>query len=78
MQRNDLYLLKHKTHPAIELVKPYEENSPINNYLKESDNNIYHYCYEVFRLKEVEKELKKQFRFLMCQSQSQQYCLIID
>lgn len=62
LQEVDLYLLKHKTHPAIELVKPYNENSPVNIYLKENDNNIYHYCYEVSCFEEIEKDLKKQFR----------------
>ena len=62
LQKVDLYLLKHKTHPSIELVKPYDDNSPVNNYLKESDNNMYHYCYEVLSFEEVEKALKKQFR----------------
>ena len=62
LQKVDLYLLEHKSHPKIELVKPYNEESPIAVYLKENDNHIYHYCYEVPDFDEVVKELKKSFR----------------
>ena len=62
LQKVDLYLLEHETHPSIELVKPYDEESPVNGYLKENDNNIYHYCYEVSNFDKVINELKKEFR----------------
>ena len=62
LQKVDLYLLEHKNHPSIELVKPYNMESPIEVYLKENDNQIYHYCYEVPDFDEVVKELKKSFR----------------
>lgn len=62
LQKVDLYLLEHKNHPRIELVKPYNDESPIKGYLKENDNQVYHYCYEVSDFDEVVKELKKSFR----------------
>ncbi len=62
LQMVDLYLLTHHSQPTVELVKPYCDESPVNNYLKHNDNQMYHYCYEVDSFEEVEKELKKSFR----------------
>jgi hypothetical protein len=33
--------------PSIELIKPINEKSPINNYLIKNDPLIYHACYEI-------------------------------
>jgi len=62
LQVVDLILLIHDVHPNIELVKPFNEKSPINNYLKGSDVAIYHFCYEVNSFSDVIKKLKKNFR----------------
>jgi len=62
LQVVDLMLLVHDAHPNIELVKPYNENSPINNYLKNDDVAMYHFCYEVDSFSGVINELKKNFR----------------
>ncbi len=62
LQKVDLILLEHESHPNIELVKPYNNESPIEKYLKDNDNSIYHYCYEVKDFNSVVKELKKTFR----------------
>jgi len=62
LQVVDLILLIHDFHPNIELVRPFNERSPINNYLKSSDVAIYHFCYEVDSFSDVIKELKKNFR----------------
>ena len=62
LQVVDLMLLIHDTHPNIELVKPFNEKSPINNYLKDNDIAIYHFCYEVDSFSDVINKLKKNFR----------------
>jgi methylmalonyl-CoA/ethylmalonyl-CoA epimerase len=62
LQVVDLMLLIHDVHPNIELVKPFNEKSPINNYLKGSDIAIYHFCYEVDSFSDVINKLKKNFR----------------
>jgi methylmalonyl-CoA/ethylmalonyl-CoA epimerase len=62
LQKVDLYLLEHDLHPRIELVKPYEKDSPVNSYLKKTDNIIYHYCYEVKNFEQVVTNLKEKFR----------------
>ena len=62
LQTADLIMLTHDSMPNIELVKPYSEKSPINNYLKENDSVIYHLCYEVKSFDKIVKELKKEFR----------------
>jgi methylmalonyl-CoA/ethylmalonyl-CoA epimerase len=62
LQRVDLILLKHITQPDVELVRPIDEKSPINNYIKNSDAVMYHTCYEVESFSRVINELKKNFR----------------
>ncbi len=61
-QKVDLILLKHDHFSNIELVKPYGSSSPILNYIKDVDNRIYHFCYEVNSFEKTEKKLKKKFR----------------
>jgi catechol 2,3-dioxygenase-like lactoylglutathione lyase family enzyme len=63
-QKVDLILLKHDNFSNIELVKPYDDSSPILNYIKDNDNRIYHFCYEVDNFKKVEEKLKKKFRII--------------
>ena len=33
--------------PSVELVKPLDHNSPLENYLKRNNEIIYHVCYEI-------------------------------
>jgi methylmalonyl-CoA/ethylmalonyl-CoA epimerase len=62
LQTSDLIMLTNDNLPNIELVKPYSTKSPVNNYLKENDTVIYHFCYEVKSFDKVINELKKEFR----------------
>jgi methylmalonyl-CoA/ethylmalonyl-CoA epimerase len=64
LQGVDLIMLTHDSLPNIELVRPYSEKSPVNNYLKEHDTEIYHLCYEVESFDNVLKELKKNLRVI--------------
>ena len=61
-QKVDLILLKHDNFSNIELVKPYDASSPISKYIRDHDNRIYHFCYEVDSFEKVEEKLKKKFR----------------
>ena len=47
-QNVNLIFCEKNNHPSIELIKPVNKNSPITNYLKISNEIIYHTCYEVF------------------------------
>jgi len=62
LQMVDLMLLTHNTHPDIELVKPFNDQSPIKNYLKNNDVFIYHFCYEIDSFNDVVDDLKEKFR----------------
>jgi hypothetical protein len=62
LQQVDLILLRHDVHPDIELVKPFNDKSPINNYLKNNNVLMYHVCYEVDSFSEVVHSLKENFR----------------
>ena len=43
----ELILCTSKMFPAVELVKPINDQSPITNYLKKNNEMLYHICYEV-------------------------------
>jgi len=62
LQNVDLVLLTHDIHPDVELVRPFDEDSPIHNYLKNSDIVIYHFCYEVDSFSDTVEELERGFR----------------
>ena len=47
LQNVELVLCTFNNFPTVELVKPYNSKSPINNYLKKNDEMIYHVCYEI-------------------------------
>jgi len=47
LQNVMLLLCTSSSFPSIELVKPINNDSPINNYLKKSNEMIYHICYEL-------------------------------
>lgn len=63
-QNVELVMLKSDTFPNIELIKPVDENSPVNNYLKNYNETIYHFCYETNDLKETLDILSKDYRVL--------------
>ena len=47
LQNVELVLCTSNYFPTVELVKPSNSNSPINNYLKKNNEMIYHVCYEI-------------------------------
>jgi len=47
LQNVELVLCTSDNFPTVELVKPYNSNSPISNYLKKNNEMIYHVCYEI-------------------------------
>lgn len=47
LQKVELMMLHSTAMPDVELIKPISEESPINGYLKKSNEIIYHVCYEV-------------------------------
>ncbi len=47
LQKVRLIICESKVFPAVELVKPADINSPINNYLSKNNEIIYHVCYEI-------------------------------
>ena len=46
-QNVELILCTSNLHPAVELIKPINDNSPIINILNKHNEMIYHVCYEV-------------------------------
>tara|TARA_Y100000310_G_C20601198_1_gene773137 strand:- start:470 stop:889 length:420 start_codon:yes stop_codon:yes gene_type:complete len=46
-QNVELILCTSDKYPTVELVKPINNQSPVNNYLKKSSEIIYHSCYEI-------------------------------
>lgn len=47
VQNVELILCTSTVLPAVELLKPINEESPITNYLRKNNEMIYHICYEV-------------------------------
>lgn len=47
LQKVELIMCDMDGFPSVELVKPINDESPINNYLKKNPEIIYHVCYEV-------------------------------
>ena len=43
--------------PSVELVKPFDKSSPINNYINKNNSIIYHACYETSLQKDNIKEI---------------------
>ena len=58
LQNVELVLCTLNNFPTVELVKPRNSNSPINNYLKKNNEMIYHVCYEI---NDSEEDLKRIF-----------------
>ncbi len=46
LQDVDLIFCESKSMPSVELVRPINSRSPINNYIKKNNAIIYHACYE--------------------------------
>lgn len=59
LQKVELYMLNHPTFPDVELVKPYDDESPLQNYLKDGEPRMYHFCYEVDSFDAAAEFLKK-------------------
>ena len=68
LQNVELMLLESTTFPRIELIKPIDEKSPVNNYLKGAAEAIYHLCYEVADLSQTLAFLEANHR-IICLSQ---------
>ena len=47
IQNVELVFCKSKRFPSVELVKPINEISPINGYIKKNKAIVYHICYEI-------------------------------
>ena len=58
LQKVELIMCDKEGFPSVELVKPVNEESPINTYLKKNSEIIYHVCYEV---EDSEVDVKKLF-----------------
>ena len=59
IQNVELVFCKSPVHPNIELIKPFNKKSPINNFLKFSETSIYHSCYAT---KKNEKQVMDFFK----------------
>ncbi len=68
MQKVELFFLTHDIFPDIELVKPYDSQSPIKNYLKDNEPTIYHFCYQVEDFEETTEILKRNNRIFCVSS----------
>ena len=47
MQDVELIMCVSDRYPAVELIRPTSDNSPVVGYLKKGDATFYHLCYEV-------------------------------
>ena len=57
IQNVELIMCTSKIFPSVELIKPVNKKSPINNYLSKNNEIIYHTCYEIENYKEGIKKL---------------------
>ncbi len=64
LQNVMLLLFTSSIFPTVELVKPVDGTSPINNYLKKNNEMIYHTCYEIDTTKISINEFFAQNRFI--------------
>lgn len=58
IQNVELIMCTSKIFPSVELIKPINKKSPINNYLSKNNEIIYHTCYEI---EDHKKGLEKLF-----------------
>ncbi|UCC95304.1 MAG: VOC family protein [Candidatus Omnitrophota bacterium] len=68
-QNVELVMLYSNSFPSIELVKPINKESPINNYLKDKEEVIYHICYTTKNLQMVLDILKSEHRVICVKRQ---------
>ena len=54
LQNVELILCSSEEYPAVELVKPINDKSPVSNYLSKINEMIYHTCYE---MDDIEKDV---------------------
>lgn len=59
LQNVELILCTSEAQPAVELVKPVGDDTPVTNYLSKNNEMIYHTCYEV---DEIEQDIKTLFQ----------------
>ncbi len=45
--------------PSVELVSPFEEESPLAKFIEERGEGIHHFCFKVKEIEKVMEELKK-------------------
>ena len=57
LQNVELILCTSSVFPAVELIKPVNEQSPIVNYLAKNNELIYHMCFELSNFSEDVKKL---------------------
>ena len=55
---NLIYCTKYKN-PSIELIKPTSKDSPVTNFLKMSNEMIYHTCYEITKKTDINRLFSK-------------------
>ena len=55
LQNVEIILCTSVKFPTVELIKPINDKSPINNYLNKCNEMIYHICYEVEKIENVKK-----------------------
>ena len=55
LQNVELILCTSENFPTVELVKPINDKSPVVNYLNKYNEMIYHICYEVGNIENVNK-----------------------
>lgn len=53
IQNVELLLCTSENFPSVELIKPVNDESPIVNYLSKSSEMIYHLCYEVDHIDDI-------------------------
>ncbi len=78
IQKVNLVLCSSILFPSVELVKPADNNNPINNYLKKNNEIIYHICYEIDAKKITVDNLFCKNRYFCVSKPKPAVLLIID
>lgn len=63
-QRVELVMCTSEHFPNIELIRPIDSLSPVTNYLKNSNEVIYHTCFEVKSIEKVLETIKESNRII--------------
>ncbi|OGU90396.1 MAG: hypothetical protein A2220_06130 [Ignavibacteria bacterium RIFOXYA2_FULL_35_10] len=77
LQEVELILCKSDFQPWVELIKPINDKSPINNYINKNNEIIYHICYEVDNVEYILNEYFSMTKYKLSASQNMQYYLTI-